>query len=469
MKESLYRAGVFSVLFALATSLVVAQSSLPTTVTVNISGDGYVTPNLFGQTLKKGKKYSLKATGEGEETFSNWSGDITSALNPLSFVFESNMVLQANFVTNPFLWWQGQYNGLFNVAGGVTEQTSGMLKGVTISQSGTYSGKLLINGGSHSISGRFNLAGQATNRIARTAIQGGPITVQMTLQTPDESILYDIGQPLREELTGTVSGTVGGFSWSANLKAYQTSFIFGQYSSKPGTFTMIIPPDDGNNPPDLSPGGYGYASISSGHSIIGTLADGTSFSGSFPVSPDGFAPIYASIYGNKGLLFGWVDVADTNANVGLLWTQPVWDDAGLTWIHPKSLTGLYRHGFTNFYSGSQLMLSPNSAYFYSPPPANFGQMTNLLIFGENSQATVSIPVSTSVPFEVVGASVSGNANPQGLLKLTIGKGAAKVTAHGVLNYGTVVTNVFQLYGYPAVGYFGYFLTKTNSQAFILGP
>ena len=67
------------------------------------------------------------------------------------------MVLQANFIPNPFLPVKGTYNGLFfDANNGVTEQTAGMLKGLAISQKGTHSGTLLINGGSHAISGSFN-------------------------------------------------------------------------------------------------------------------------------------------------------------------------------------------------------------------------------------------------------------------------------------------------------------------------
>ena len=98
---------LFAVLFALVATKAIAQASLPTTVTVSTSGNGYVSPNLFGQTLKIGKTYSLTAISDFGAVFSNWSGDITSAKNPLTFVFRSNMVLQANFIFNPFYFWEG--------------------------------------------------------------------------------------------------------------------------------------------------------------------------------------------------------------------------------------------------------------------------------------------------------------------------------------------------------------------------
>jgi hypothetical protein len=45
--------------------------------------------------------------------FSNWTGNVSSASPKLSFLMESNMVLQANFVPNPFVTVSGAFHGLF--------------------------------------------------------------------------------------------------------------------------------------------------------------------------------------------------------------------------------------------------------------------------------------------------------------------------------------------------------------------
>src|SRR5208282_5567934 len=121
----------FTALFALTVLMkAVGQSpgSLPATVNVVINGNGYVSPNLFGQVLKTGKRCSLTAIAGYGQVFSNWSGDIASAKNPLTFVLHSNMVLQANFISDPFQFWVGTYNGLFITTNGVTEQSAGMLR-----------------------------------------------------------------------------------------------------------------------------------------------------------------------------------------------------------------------------------------------------------------------------------------------------------------------------------------------------
>ena len=179
------------------------------TVITNIEAYGTVTPNLNDKDLKQGRKYILTATATSGNVFSNWTGSLTTNKNPLTFKAESNMVLQANFIPNPFLPVKGTYNGLFfDANNGVTEQTAGMLKGLAISQKGTYSGTLLINGGSHAISGSFNLAGQAATHISRPPSQGG-LTLVMQLN----------GNEPPPQVTGTVSGTNHGVSWVANLTA----------------------------------------------------------------------------------------------------------------------------------------------------------------------------------------------------------------------------------------------------------
>ena len=59
-----------------------------------------------------------------------------SGRSNLTFLMYTNMILQANFVTNPFLAAMGVYNGLFYPAGGVTEASSGFISAAVTSNSG---------------------------------------------------------------------------------------------------------------------------------------------------------------------------------------------------------------------------------------------------------------------------------------------------------------------------------------------
>jgi hypothetical protein len=358
---------------------------------------------------------------------------------------ESNMVLQANFIANPFLPVKGTYNGLFfDTTNGVTEQTAGMLKGLTVGLNGTYSGTLLINGGSHAVSGRFDLAGQATNHILRVAGQGGPLTLEMTVLNATVSA---------PELTGMVSGTTNGGSWLANLTADRATNTLPS-----AEYTMLIPPDTNNAPPDLSPGGDGYALITNyagtarnpgaaTAKITGALADGTAFSQVVPVSQTGYVPLYANLYAGKGLLLGWINLDLTNTA-----------GVSLTWIHPKRTTGLYKSGFTNVLFTNQILLSP-----WTNSPTSIFAATNLSVLGAINDANtlMDFTVTISNNFrlgEVSGPTpLSGSINPKtGLLKVTIGSGATKTTG-----YGAILLN--------GTDGGGYSLTKTNAGAVKLYP
>jgi hypothetical protein len=379
------------------------------------------------------------------------------------------MVLQANFVPNPFDFWQGTYNGLFSETNGVTEETAGMLKGLTVretgwgtgmpSQKGIYSGTLLINGQRHVITGSFDLAGRATNRVLRPVIQGGSLMVQMTLSNKGVAFGWC---PL-VQLAGTVSGTAAGVPWVANLTAYLCGPAVGPAGIIPSAETMLIPPDANNDPPNLSPGGCGFALIANGR-LTGALADGTAFSQPLAIAQGyGYCPVYASLYGNRGLLMGWINYIPPEYAS----TIPIMDN--LTWIHPKMASGLYRNGFTNVVPNDESEPSPwcyvqgsGIPWWNSPPwnlPNIMGSMTNLWTGDIAYASGTPMPVSTSTPGEVIAASVSGTINSNsGLLTMTIGGGASKVTGRGAMVF--LGANSFGA---------GYLLTKTNARAFWLGP
>ncbi len=337
--------------------------------------------------------------------------------------------------SSPFLPVKGLYNGLFFTSNGITGATAGMLKGLNVNQKGAYSGTLLIDGSSRSISGIFNLAGQATN-IVRLSGNQGDIIVAMALGTSTNAA---------PQVTGTVAGTANGVSWTANLVA---DFAAGTYPQS--EFTMLIPPDTNNASPTNSPGGDGYALIACNAGtarMTGALADGTVFSQTVPVSQDGSVPVYANLYGGKGLLLGWINLDVTNTT-----------NVGLTWIHPARASGLYQGGFVNVLLSNQIPLSA-----WTNPPANLGLITNLSMVEaiNNTNTLLNIPVTANIVgsvAKVTGPSLTGSINLKtGMFKATIGNGSSKITG-----YGAILLNDLTNSG-------GYFLTKTNAQAVQLTP
>jgi uncharacterized repeat protein (TIGR02543 family) len=72
-------------------------------LSVAISGQGTVTPDLDGHPLLVGRSYTLTAQPEPGFSFTGWTGDLIADNPRLTFVMQSNLTLTANFadVTRP--------------------------------------------------------------------------------------------------------------------------------------------------------------------------------------------------------------------------------------------------------------------------------------------------------------------------------------------------------------------------------
>jgi hypothetical protein len=347
----------------------------------------------------------------------------------------SNNRIPASNVS-PFVGSHGIYNGLFYNGGGVTEETAGMLKGLNLGTLGTYSATLLIAGKSYGISGGFDFFGFASNRIPRAVNLGGPLTVEMTLN-------WNVTPPL---ITGTVTGTNGGY-WVANLFAKRAA------NNGSAEYTTVLSPISSG--PNLPPG-YGYVLMTNHLGVFtlsGALADGTSLtatSQTVPVSENGDIPVYDSLYGNTGLLLGWVNIAN-GVPAG-----------NLEWIKKAShATALYTNGFTNFVSAQgSLWANPLAHTAAVDLPAGHlnisgGSMLSALSFNvavSNNNALAKLPGGAT-------NSLAGSINPKnGLLTVTFGNGTGKATTVGT---GAVLQN--------GANAGGFFLSRTNAGSIILQP
>jgi hypothetical protein len=312
----------------------------------------------------------------------------------------------------------------------VTEETAGMLSGLDVMASGTYTGKLLIGGSTNAISGGFDFSGQATNRVPRTANQGGPLTLEMTLN-------WNESPPA---ISGTVSGTNGG-GWVANL----TAELAANGSSSAAYTALLVSAG--------SPPGCGYLLMTNHAGVVtlsGALADGTPFSQAVHLSGAGDVPVYGNLYGGTGLLLGWI---------GLESGSPA---GNLTWIRPASHSSVrYTNGFTN------LAVVQGSPWTNPPPhtPAIDLPSGQLDISGGGllSNLTFNVAVSSSNTLvKLTGSptnSLSGSiSNKTGLLTIKFGNGAGKATTTGK---GAVLQNVTKAGGF--------FLGKTNAGSIFLQP
>lgn len=315
-------------------------------LTLEVNGQGTVSPNLNGQLLELGKSYSIAALAGAGHVFSNWTGgvftsEILSTAPVLSFVMRSNLALQANFVPNPFVPAKGAYYGLFYEADpdrGVAVESSGAFS-LSLGASGSFSATLRQGASKFPFTGRFNVAGEASRAIPRLGTT--PLTVGLKIG-PAPNVL---------------SGSVGDGSWTAVLAADKAAFnATTAVAPWKGRYTMVWPGFVGD--PNL-PEGDSYAWVgvdASGRvNLGGLLADKTPISSlAVPVSEGGDYPLFVPLYKGKGSLLGWLHFDAANPAVA----------GAASWIK-KAQPGAkyYPGGFTNLLNtlGSRYVAPANSS------------------------------------------------------------------------------------------------------------
>ena len=295
------------------------------TIITNPPSFGTVTPN-DAKVIKTNKVITLTANPKNANyKFVNWTGSYNTASNPLVFKMTNDTIVEANFITNPFLALAGIYNGLFSAANApLSQSNAGMLKALAVTSEGAYSGSLLLNGATKSITGNFS---------PDLLQSSDPVTFRGTESTVELSMNLISNNPA-PIITGTVSNTTQ--NWvSTNLVAVRAA----DDTQASSAYTLTLEPDTNVA---STPGGYGYAliAVTAGSSkkatmatITGRLADGTAFSQSVGLSGDGFAPLYSSLYSGKGMVLGWINF--TNTAGPLYWIHP-----GISTRRPNSLQRL---------------------------------------------------------------------------------------------------------------------------------
>jgi hypothetical protein len=331
--------------------------AVPLPLTLISSGHGSISGAPRGGLANYGENYTITAVPAKGAIFQAWMAGVDtndlaflSASPKLRFMMSSNLILQANFITNPFPALAGNYNGLFYPSTNLNGQTylapdvgqsnSGFITlSIPSKSAGAFSGKMLLNGAGYPLAGSFNGLGDA----ALTVRAAGQPLLHLDLQ---------IGLEDSDVIVGSVSNT----AWTAPLLADRAVFSAANPTTNfAGNFTVVLPP--GASAPTLKPDGYGYLTISNtakGNSrITGVLADGAVVSQSVPVSSDGFIPVYESLYAGKGSLEGGLNISNL---------PPQSVNGTLNWIRPRGpAKSLFPAGFE---SQATVVGSP------LPPPQN---------------------------------------------------------------------------------------------------
>ncbi len=284
---------------------------------VTISGTGTISPSLNNTFQNVGATLTLTAKPGTGQVFSNWTsaGNVLATSAALTFRMQSNMVVQANFVPNPFAPVVGTYQGLIFDTNGPTHSSSGFFN-ATLASAGSFSAKMILGGQSLSLSGQFSAGGVFSNNIVRKGLS--PISAQLNLDLAG----------------GGITGVFSDGTFISELTASRTAASAG---ASAGKYTLLIPGgDDGV----AQPGGdsYGTITVSStgGISLSGVLADGSKVSQKVNLVTGGQWPFYVSLYSGKGSIFGWLTFND-----GVI-------DGTVDWFKTSAAGGkIYPHGFTN--------------------------------------------------------------------------------------------------------------------------
>lgn len=264
----------------------------PLTLTTN--GSGTVTPALNGQLLQIGSTYTVTAKPLTGHIFAGWTGDVIANTAVLTFTMQSNLVLQANFIPNPFAPVAGVYQGLFYNTNDVEHESSGFVS-ATVSTAGKFTAKLYIAGKAASLAGQFSATGVISTNIMRKGLT--PVSAQLQL---------DLGG-------GGLTGQLSDGSWTAQLNAFRAGTNLGLA----GRYTVMLP---GSDDSAAAPGGDGFGTAvvtsTGGLTFSGLLGDGTKVAQKVNLTPAGQWPFYVPLYSGNGSIFGWLTfAAQTNSDI----------------------------------------------------------------------------------------------------------------------------------------------------------
>ncbi|HEY3863684.1 MAG TPA: hypothetical protein VGO59_17550 [Verrucomicrobiae bacterium] len=301
-------------------------------LTVAHNGNGSIQGIPTQSQLALGNSYTLTAVPATGWVFDSWNtailgNVITSYSNVLTFVFVSNTVVTANFIPTPFPELLGQYNGLFFETNGIDPDSSGSVS-LTMSKTGSFSGKLVMGPNTYTFSSQFTGSGMA-QFAAKSRV--GTLTVNLQLDVTN--------------LSGDITGDVNGGSWDAALAAdLAPVWTVKNPSPLAGAYTMSLPWDAGTDTTNAGGDSFGAGSVSKLGvlTLTGQLADGATFTTAAPVNQYGQWPLYIYSATKKDSVLGWVTVSNVfgGSDNGLSGTN-------ISWVKPPFTGSLYPNGFNN--------------------------------------------------------------------------------------------------------------------------
>lgn len=378
--------------------------SVKSTLQIVTLGTGTVSPNLNGQKLKIGQQYTMTATPGSKMIFKDWeqNGEVLSTSQTLSFVMSENLILNLNFIDDPYAPRKGNYIGLFQGEDSLQLEDSGMLT-LALKERGYFTATLRQAAVTNRFSGQFDATGVTT--VNRGDLL--PLTLYVDLSTAD---------------TNWLSGVVSNSEWSSPFTGARKVYTSVTPSPGAGKYTLLLAHSDNTV-------GSSVASVTvlkaGAITATGYLADSTTLSIAGTACVDGYWPIYSVQNSGTGLLAGWLQLTNTDDNGAMLGT--------LTWISPGVST-YYPSGFTRTLTASA------SAYSASSSPVLSFTKGFVYFFGGNLDSSLSDSVvqSSTDVFTSTGTTVNMTLNVKSTTGLVSGTFIHPVTGASALIYGVVL-------------------------------
>jgi len=285
--------------------------------------------------------------------FTNWTAsidggeptNIVSTSLSYTFTMQTNLKVSANYITNPFLIYQGSYNGLFYETNEIKHASAGYVT-LKVTPKFAVSGKLTVDGNTVSFGGKFALDGTFTNTVKRA--------VKLDKTNLNIALKINFGA---ETVTGTVVNPDPTNGWTSELTA--DHYVWSTNNPATGyinNYTLVVPAFTNSVE---GPAGFGGAALNIATNgkvkfLGGTLADKAPIKQATFLSPTGVLPIYVPLYVSSRTVSSGAVVKESHGEV-IGWLNVVTNAVGtnlapqgtVTWINASTNDLFWPAGFTN--------------------------------------------------------------------------------------------------------------------------
>lgn len=287
--------------------IIPVRYTLTVVVTPTNAGVVAVTPPSSDGSYSAGAVLAIAAQPNAGFRFVRWSGADNSTNNPIVLTMNGNKSLTAIFEAIPALdliALAGVYAGLLIDEGDTNYTSSGFLS-VRVSKTGRYRGTATIGGMRQFIAGQFDRFGYAPLVVRRATLSG-------SLQ------IDSVGIRMIGSLTDDKNPNPRSRRTPALLLYRATTMTNAAASA--GNYTVTFEAHE----PVPNPGSAAMQILPNGVvRLRGTLGDGTALNERTFLSPDATIPLFVQLYHNRGVILGWLALADDGSVQGTArWFRP---------------------------------------------------------------------------------------------------------------------------------------------------